>query len=532
MTRERAVTGAVSSEFLNKFDQTLYQFETITPPPCKKTVSHFKGQLYLACAIVLNEQIEYFNNLCSDQEPFGELTSYAVALFLGAYSADISAQYWSAGGARKVIAGHMLKLLSPGIPDLDLDLFLERSEGAKLHKAVFRGQILTTKTSFLVQNSCLTNKAGLPSATEIAQHCPEYAARYASDLHMLVWLLGRYYSPGQILDLPFQLPWDGSSSSCDGNLSMNMSSFLYSVAYCVGWQGEGEKDKTGPLTPTLSAVLTTREQQAWWSVASKAMRGEKLRTAEERTLQEGVAVIRCTRVEELDIKLTMKLGSTHARLAVKMDSMHARVGKDKSAVKQVNEERAALYYKASGSIIERFENKGFEMLKLGGLALFQAAGNIPDQNHLVKMKKLADSYISYQMYKSRSPGPPEVHSGSIKRVEGLDDIVDYAAGVHYNLLASNDHHSWLFSAVFECRHEKLTSVGICNVYGIGGRVVQVPYFLLSTAWPYLKEIVAINSCCQDTVDIILPDVSFETIAVIKELVTTGQTRSDISEENI
>ena len=55
--------------------------------------------------------------------------------------------------------------------------------------------------------------------------------------------------------------------------SLDLRSFLYAVVYCVGWEGEREGFSIPPLPPSLSPVVTSTVQEAWWSVASKAMAG-------------------------------------------------------------------------------------------------------------------------------------------------------------------------------------------------------------------------------------------------------------------
>ena len=65
-------------------------------------------------------------------------------------------------------------------------------------------------SSCLAQQVTVRNGCSLPTAVEIAAYCPAFVTQYSSDLHMLVWLLARYYRTGKVQDLNFQLPGAGA----------------------------------------------------------------------------------------------------------------------------------------------------------------------------------------------------------------------------------------------------------------------------------------------------------------------------------
>ena len=59
----------------------------------------------------------------------------------------------------------------------------------------------------------MAREGGTASAlADIATYCPAFVTQYSSDLHMLVWLLARYYRTGKVQDLNFQLP--GAGAGC------------------------------------------------------------------------------------------------------------------------------------------------------------------------------------------------------------------------------------------------------------------------------------------------------------------------------
>ena len=86
--------------------------------------------------------------------------------------------------------------------------------GERLHKAVFvvRDQRDKISSSCLVQPTTVRSCCSLPTAAEIATYCPAFVTQYSSDLHMLVWLLARYYRTGKVQDLDFQLT--GAGAGC------------------------------------------------------------------------------------------------------------------------------------------------------------------------------------------------------------------------------------------------------------------------------------------------------------------------------
>ena len=384
MAREGCTASALA-DILFRMDQALYEFGTITPPLSQNLLSHCKGQFYLGCATLLIKRAA--TGALRDSRKLAGL------LFLGAFGAEVVPQHSSVGGVRKVIAGHMLRLLAG-----EDSQWLERLVGSnmmeKMHNALFMLSDQRDKfnTSCLAQQTAVSSCSNLPTVAELSVHCPAYITRYSSDLHMLLWLLARYYSPDKVLDLTFQLPQAGSAVPSENLTSLDLDSFLYAVVYSVGLVGEKEVASIPPLPPNLSPVVTSTVQDAWWAVANKAMT-ETLQTADRRTLQHGVEAIQCIGLHGLDIILTMKLGKTFESLS--LDSAVNSEG-DLGAGKIVNmlEERAGIYYMASLVSIERID-KGGRLIE-PSVRFLQAAGPTPGLAEMGKMKEAAHYFLACQ----------------------------------------------------------------------------------------------------------------------------------------
>ena len=99
-----------------------------------------------------------------------------------------------------------------------------------------------------------------------------YLTMFTFDLHMITWLLLRYYSPGKVLDLSFPLPGAGVTIRQENLSSLDMSAFLYGLVYCIGWEQEKEEPPVPPLPPGLAPVVTSTVQENWWSAAYKVTR--------------------------------------------------------------------------------------------------------------------------------------------------------------------------------------------------------------------------------------------------------------------
>ena len=88
-----------------------------------------------------------------------------------------------------------------------------------------------------------------------------------------------------------------------------------------------------------------------------------------------------------------------------------------------------------------------------------------------------------------------------------------------NFSVSDYHHS-LLSKLLE--RENMSKV--CILQGSCGKSVNLPFFLVRNALPDFPNIVSCLTCCQlddDAIYLSLPDVSFETLSVVKQLLTTG-----------
>ena len=74
---------------------------------------------------------------------------------------------------------------------------------------------------------------------------------------MLTWLILQHYSAGKVLDLSFHLPGAGAVFPRENLSAVDLSSFLYGLGYCLGWQRDSEEARLVPLlTPAVpSGVL-------------------------------------------------------------------------------------------------------------------------------------------------------------------------------------------------------------------------------------------------------------------------------------
>ena len=519
--REKA-SSKVLTETLNKMDKCIYLYKGITPSPNEKLLSHFAGQLYLGCATLLVKRFQ------EEKELWKDGIKHAWLLFLWAYGADISSQCWNEGGARRVIAGHMLQSLGGETNQFDDELSSEvdLQSGEKLFKAVFVDQEYQNNNSYLAQQSApaAASSHNFPSNTDIASHCQEYVTWYSSDLHMLVWLLYRYYSHGKILDLPFQLPWTETVIESDDLNFLDLDSFLYCVVYSVGWdldqqfQWEGQIiDITNVLLPPcLSAASTTGLQNEWWSMARRAMSGE-LQTADSPILQQGVETIRCSGLHGLEINLTMKLAETFASTS--------SVASCSPGVSALFIDRAILYHKATITNIKRIENFEF-MLMETSRPLFQAAGDIPDQVELTAIKEAANDYISLQNITRRSQRRHEDILGGLDNEVIAEVDNEGEDGAQYNLLARSDYHTWLLSQVLDMGDTFCGSM--CYLHGRCGRKVQIPFFILQNLWPIVGKTASQFSCGHETLEIFLPDTGYDALLLLRDLVTTGSSVNELN----
>ena len=134
--------------------------------------------------------------------------------------------------------------------------------GQRLFRAVFivRDQRDRESSSWLSGQSCITSSVSLPSLTEISAHCPGYVDMASNDLHTLVWLLLKYYSPGKVLDIDFPLPGAGVNIPRENLTSLDLHSFLYGLVYSIGWEREKEDVSGPPLPPSLAPLVTSSVQ--------------------------------------------------------------------------------------------------------------------------------------------------------------------------------------------------------------------------------------------------------------------------------
>ena len=87
---------------------------------------------------------------------------------------------------------------------------------------------------------------------------------------------------------------------------------------------------------------------------------------------------------------------------------------------------------------------------------------------------------------------------------------------------AKNYHSWLLNKI-SASNGDLGGSGFCALYGSCGNKVRLPHFLLMLVWPSLSEIISQASSRQDQepLHILLPDEKYESLVIIKDLLTTG-----------
>ena len=342
--------AALLADILHRMDLALQELCSLSPSVPASLVSHCKGQFLSNCALLL------IKRALKDEGAWREHGRLVGQLYLAAWTAELLPEMMEAGSARKVVAGHLLLTMLRADPQLaDRLLSAGPGLGEKLFKAVFvtRDQRDKSGASWLYSQTTIVRELSLPSLQEISSHAAGYLSLHSRDLHMLTWLLGQYYSPGKVLDLPFHLPGAGSSFPRENLSALDLSSFLYGLVYCLGWEAETEEARLVPLPPSLAVVKVSRVQEDWWATVGKALAGS-LQPADRRVLQHGVDSLRCSGLHGLDINLSMKLAKTFQKLGLENETVTDGDTVAGEVVEQLNA-RAALYYGASLAGMERLE---------------------------------------------------------------------------------------------------------------------------------------------------------------------------------
>ena len=339
------------ADILLRMDLALRELSSVSPPVPARLFSHWKSQFLLDCGTLLVKRA------VKDEGLWREYSKLVGHVYAGAWAGEIAEERQEAGSARKVVAGHMLLHLARGDPEWSERIRttgLGGSLGEKIFKAMFvlRDQRDKIGSSWLHSQTSLASEVSVPTLQDISSHAAGYVSLHTRDLHMLTWLVLQYYSPGKVLNLSFHLPGAGAVFPRENLSSLDLSSFLYGLVYCLGWERDQEETKV-PLPPSLAVVMVTRVQEDWWSVACKALAGT-LQPADRRTLQHGVDSLRCSGLHGLDINLTMKLAKTFQSLGLESEEVTDGDQSAGAIVKELNT-RAGLYYSASLAGLERLE---------------------------------------------------------------------------------------------------------------------------------------------------------------------------------
>ena len=111
---ENTLDSDVISEYLLKTDQCLVHLEDQgqSSHPPEPLLSHFKGQFFFGCGCLILKKAE--NSGLSQN-----MLKLAHLLFSLAYRSDMSSQFWSEGGARRVVAGYMIIQLKSADTELN-----------------------------------------------------------------------------------------------------------------------------------------------------------------------------------------------------------------------------------------------------------------------------------------------------------------------------------------------------------------------------------------------------------------------------
>ena len=343
---------ALLSDILHRIDLALWELCSLSPPVSANVFSHWKSQFMMNCATLL------IKRAVKDEAVWREYRKLVGQLYVGAWTGELDQDRREVASASKVVAGHMLLSLALSDPEWSDRLHTSATStgtGEKIFRAVFvtRDQREKSAASWLYSQTHVLSIVSLPTVQEISSYAADYVSLHSQDLHMLTWLILQHYSAGKVLDLSFHLPGAGAVFPRENLSAVDLSSFLYGLGYCLGWQRDSEEARLVPLPPSLAVVMVTRVQEDWWSVACRALAGT-IQPADRRTLQHGVDSLRCSGLHGLDINLTMKLAKTFQHLGLESEAVTDGDAVAGDVVKELNT-RAGLYYSASLAGLERLE---------------------------------------------------------------------------------------------------------------------------------------------------------------------------------
>ena len=485
----KTLSTLVKLDALRKMDEALSELSSLNIP--KRLESHLAGMYYLDCAIIL---VQRYINDCQ-KEIF--VISAAVVFLAAALKADISLQFWFDGGARKVVAGRLLELISDVI---DVNCCLQNSSNLDLVQLLFsEGLKRSSSKSYIENHGMFTLRFNLGMLEDLDKYGPEFVRSYSDDLGMLLWFLTRYLKKSGELKIPFKLPWEEDESPDTSDQKLDMTSFIYASLYCLRLNGECMKGKFFQAPNTFNMNIA-RNQETWWKSAVNIWQKRELSTSDRNLYENGIKTIRCIWKYGMDAQLAMLLGNTFANEALK---------RPESSRYEI-EKRAALYYEAVLKFMPSYIRRDCEIIHFNTLPLFSYAGRSFNGQEISINTSAASAFVAYHNISKQSYRLLE----SVSRSKVLNN-----AGlleVNVNIQVESSHFQWLFNQILADKKH----VGMVKLTGQDG-YVEIPFFLLYTVWPLFKKIADHTPDVFSSFDIIIPGVSYSTLKSLRNLITAG-----------
>ena len=476
--RKSEVSSSLVVTLLRKMDNILSEFDL--KGLSSKYTSHFGGQLYLSCARLV------LNNLNCDQKQeyyYNKLQNAAVFL-RRAYAADICAEFWVDGCARRAMSARLLELVRSKIMTEGIEV-----PSLTLYHLIFGDTNYDASQSYIMRRS---NHIPIHfvNCEDMHQYETEFLIRHGSDLKLIVWYLMRYVEEDAPLSKPVKLPWE----YCDTENSMDISSFLYAVLYSAVW-----RSKYDFLCFDPHVIHTTKDQDYWWKLAMIVFNDGLLGELDTIFFKQGIGMIGSLSSHVTNPKLVMYLGSTFAMNASKSNDQN---------LKECAEQRAVLYYQA---FLQSTSTPDIEWQtsNVDKLAFFEKLQYPLSDKELEKMSQTATGFLEYM--KLRKNNSSSLISNEVVRVEQDNEYL-------IKFSPSTAYIQWLYERVI--KQVKSSTIGVCQVRGKDANI-QIPYFSLCMIWPVLKDIVIQCPETLTSLDISIPDLDATSLDIVPMLLTSG-----------
>ena len=186
--RENSATSVIA-DTVHRMDQAVHELSQCNNPSASCSLQHLRGQLALNCAALIAKRA------LKEPSSWRDGSKLSGILYLLAWTLEGSKEEEGRSKSRKTVAGHMLRTLQGDDVEWAERLVGQAGPGLgeRLHKAVFcaRDQRAASSTSWLAQQSSVPSFS-VPSLAEIAGESKGYLEEHKTNLHFIIWLLGRY----------------------------------------------------------------------------------------------------------------------------------------------------------------------------------------------------------------------------------------------------------------------------------------------------------------------------------------------------